>query len=400
MQEEFPFMSSVHPMWGWLPRVTLPGAQDAATIFTNPAGMSRLERAQTLVGAQILYGDVEFSPDPVTTVSGSDGGNAIGWIPGGSFFYVQPLGQDWRIGLGILSYFGLAENFDNGWVGRYYVQESKLLGLTVTPAISYKVTDWLSIGIGLNAMYGYIKTQAAVNNILNPDGTLTYRDREWGYGVNAGVLVEPVKGTRFGLTYLSEVKLDFSAEPEFNGLGPGIGAVIRSRGLDSNNLDVSIRVPQMVMFSAYHDLNSMWAVMGNVGWQDWSRFGQVDISINSSDPTSLTVDNNYKDTWHIAAGVQYRLTPAWTFSGGIAYDSSAVDDEDRSVTIPMGEAWRVALGAQYALKQNVTLGFAYEFQWIGDMPADQSRGPLAGRVAGQYENAYFHFLALNLTWGF
>ena len=96
-------------------------------------------------------------------------------------------------------------------------------------------------------------------------------------------------GTRFGLTYLSEVKLDFSAVPQFSGLGPVLEAVLRSRGLTTNNLDLSMTVPQMVMFSAYHEFNKQWAIMGNVGWQNWSRFGQVDVGINSSNPTSLTV---------------------------------------------------------------------------------------------------------------
>ena len=189
------------------------------------------------------------------------------------------------------------------------------------------------------------------------------------------------------------------AAPEFYGVNPALRTFIANRGLD-NNLDIGITVPQMVMFSAYHDLNSRWAVMGNIGWQNWSRFGQVDIGINSNDPRSLTFNNNYKDTWHGAAGAQFKPTAVWTFSAGMAYDSSAVSDSNRTVTVPMGENWRFGLGAQYALKQNLTLGFDYELLWIGDMPVDQSRGPLAGTVAGQYSNAYFEFFALNLTWKF
>ena len=375
-------------------------AQDASTVFTNPAGMSRLDQSQFLGGLQALYGDLEFSPDSATTTSGGGGGTAVGWIPGGSAFIVQKLNQDWSISFGILSYFGLGEEYDNDWVGRYYVQESTLLGMTLTPAVSYRVNDRLSIGAGLNMMYGYLDNQVAINNIgdSRPDGQLKYDDDNWGYGGNFGILMEPKPGTRFGLTYLTEVKLDFSATPEFSGLGPLLEAVLRNRGLTTNNLDLSMTVPQMVMFSIYHELNPKWAVMGNLGWQDWSRFGKVDIQINSSDPTSLTVDNDYNDTWHAALGTQYRHSPEWTFTGGVAYDSSAVDDDRRSVVIPMGEAWRFALGAQYALTQNLTLGAAYEFMWSGDMSVDQYRGPLAGTVSGEYDNTSFSVFALNVSW--
>lgn len=375
-------------------------AQDAATVFTNPAGMSRLEKSQFLGGLQALYGNVEFSPNSDTTVPGSDGGVAVGWMPGGSLFVVQKLNPDWSIGFGVLSYFGLSQSFDDNWVGRYYVQKSTLIGLTLTPAVSYRVNDWLFIGAGLNLMYGILDDQVAINNISDarPDGQLKYDDNRWGYGANLGILVEPKPGKRFGLTYLSEVALDFSAVPEFSGLGPGLEALLKSRGLTTSSLDLSMTVPQMVMFSAYHEIDQKWAVMGNVGWQNWSRFGKVEVGIHSSNPTNLTLDNDYNDTWHVALGAQYRYSPVWMFSTGVSYDSSAVDDDKRSVTVPMGEVVSFALGAQYAIKPNLTFGAAYSFAWVGDMPVNQERGPLAGRVAGSFKNSSFNFLALNLKW--
>ena len=39
-------------------------AQDAATVFTNPAGMTRLDGDQLLVSGQFLYGDVGFTAEP------------------------------------------------------------------------------------------------------------------------------------------------------------------------------------------------------------------------------------------------------------------------------------------------------------------------------------------------
>lgn len=373
-------------------------AQDAATVFTNPAGMSRLEKSQVLGGVQALYGDVEFSPYQATTVTGDDGGNAIGWMPGGSLFAVQKLNEDISIGFGMFSYFGLTQSFDDDWVGRYFIQESTLMGLTLMPAVSYRVNDSLYFGVGLNIMYGYLEDQVAVNNIgaTLPDGQLKYDDNDWGYGANLGVLLEPTPGTRIGLTYLSEVELDFRVVPEFSGLGPGLEALLNSRGLTSSSLDLSMTVPQMVMFSVYHELNEKWAVMGNLDWQDWSRFGRVEVRLDSSDPRSMTVENDYNDTWQVALGAQYRYSPNWLFSGGISYDSSAVDDDKRTVTVPMGEVWCFAMGIQHALTTHLTIGGAYAFAWLGDMPADQSVGPL--RVAGEFSDSSFSFFAVNLKW--
>ena len=147
-------------------------AEDASTLFKNPAGMSLLEGTQVQGGLQALYGSVSFSPDASTSarLGTDDGGNAVGWLPGGSLFIVAPLGEKWRVGLGMLSYFGLAEDYDDNWVGRYYVQKSALLGMSIMPSVSFQATDWLSIGAGLNAMYGFLDTEMAVNNVdlLNP----------------------------------------------------------------------------------------------------------------------------------------------------------------------------------------------------------------------------------------
>jgi long-chain fatty acid transport protein len=377
---------------GWAAR-----AQDASTVFTNPAGMSRLEKSQFLGGMQALYGKVEFNPDANTTYSGSDGDNAVGWMPGGSLFVVQKINQDFSVGFGVLSYFGLGVDYKDDWVGRYFVQEGMLIGMTFTPAVSYRVNNWLSVGMGLNAMYGYLKNKVAIRS-LGSDGQLEYEDGEWGYGWTAAILLEPKSGTRIGITYLSEVDLDFSDTTDVSGTGTVIDQLL------TRKLDLSITVPQMVMFSVYHDLNAKWSVMGNIGWQDWSKFGQIFVEIddpNGSDPTNLTINADYNDTWHVSLGVQYRHSPEWTFSGGIAYDSSAVDDGKCTVTVPMGESWRFALGAQYAFTPNLTLGGAYEFMWLGDMSVNQERGSSGERkLVGEFEDAYFHFFALNLAWKF
>ena len=71
-------------------------AQDASTVLTNPAGMTRLEGTQVLLGAQMLYGDLKFSIGSGTSpqLGTGNGGNPVGWFPGGgAFFSLQPLAR-------------------------------------------------------------------------------------------------------------------------------------------------------------------------------------------------------------------------------------------------------------------------------------------------------------------
>lgn len=372
-------------------------ADDASTLFKNPAGMSRLEGTQFQGGLQALYGSVSFTPDGNTSrrLGSDDGDNAMGWLPAGSSFVVLPLGEKWRAGFGALSYFGLAEKYNDSWVGRYFVEESALLGISFTPSVSYEMTDWLAVGAGLNAMYGYLDTEVAVNNLVGTDGKLSLLDRTWGFGGYAGVLAKAGEKTRLGLTYLSALDLDFSDTPAFTGLGPGLSGILTN----PSELDLGITVPQSVMLSGCHQLTEKWTLLANVGWQDWSEFGYVQAGVEATGATTLNLQ--FDDSYHGALGAQFRASAQWLLSAGVAYDSSAVADENRTVTLPMGEAWRFGLGAQYQVSRAINLGAAYTFIWAGDMSVDQGDDvSLRGRVSGSYDDAWFSVASLNLNWKF
>jgi len=377
-------------------------ADDPGTVLTNPAGMTRLKGKQLLVGTQILYGDVKFSPSQETTVAGGNGGNALGLLPALSAFGTYAVNKDLSVGIGMFSNFGLGLWYDADWAGRYYVDDAILIGISIMPAIAYRITERLSVGVGLNIMYGYLKDTVAINNI-DPgmgDGRLKLKDGELGIGANVGILYELSKGTRFGVTYSSPVKLDFSDTPEFSGTGPGITAILNNRGLYASTLDLGITVPQSVMASFYTELNDQWALLGNFGWQDWSEYGKIDVSLSSTTNPALTTNLKYKDTWHGALGAQYRISAPWLITGGVAYDSSLMDESNRSASLPLGWAWRFAIGAQCDLRKDIQLGFAYEYLYSGSPRINASRGPLSGTLAGEYPDMSIQFFTANVTWKF
>ena len=300
-------------------------AEDASTAFTNPAGMTRLDRSQLLVGAQPLIVTSKFDPSPATTFSGTDGGNAGGVLPSLGGYYVQSFSDRFKMGFSLLSYFGLGLDYGDDWVGRYYVEKSDFLTLAISPSVAYKVNDWLSIGAMFNVLYSMLHSQTAINNLLvEPDGQIKYEDDDFGFGGGFGLLIEPRKGTRFGVTYYSPVDLSFSDVPELNGLGPVLGGILTRLGLIGRDVGMDITIPQWIMVSAYQQVTDKFAIMGNFGWQDWSQFGDVDISLSVNPETTKSFNNNveFKDTWHVAIGAQYRVCEPWLLSAGFAYDSS------------------------------------------------------------------------------
>jgi long-chain fatty acid transport protein len=275
------------------------------------------------------------------------------------------------------------------------VQKGTLLGMSFMPGASVKVNDWLSVGASLNAMLGYLETEVAINNGAlggSGDGKLKLKDTTWGFGGVAGIILTPREGTRIGVTYVSAVDLNFSDKPEYDN-APILSADPRF----NKTLDLGVQVPQSVMVGVYQDLNEQWALMADVGWQQWSQFGAVEVGYNGN---SLTKQLHYNDTWHGALGAKYQYNRDWAFTTGAAYDSSAVDDKNRTVTLPMGEAYRFGLGTEWQMKKSLKLNLAYEFMWCGDMSVNQQGGPVRGDVTGSYDNAWFSFITANVTWRF
>ena len=383
---------------GWSAR-----AQDASTAFTNPAGMTRLEQSQLLAGVQPLYVNVNFDADS-STFGGGDGGNAGGWVPSAGLYYVHDVTQNWKLGVAAASHFGLGLDYNDNWAGRYYVTKAELLTFGVTPTVAYQVNSWLSIGAGPTFLYGSLEQKAAINNAVAegdptfPDGSIEAEDDDFGFGGIFGVLVEPREGTRFGITYLTEVELEFKDVAKLKNLGPTLSALLA--GLGGTKVDLELTVPQMLMVSGYHELTPNLAIMANFGWQEWSKFGETQVTVRSTTTTRLTQDSNFKDTWHIALGAQYRFLENWLWSVGFAYDSSPVDNNDRTPDLPLDRQIRYATGLQYDWGENVTLGAAYEYLDAGDAKIDQQGGPLQGDVKGDYKSNEIHVINLNLIWRF
>jgi len=384
-------------------------AQDASTVLTNPAGMTRLDGTQVLVGPQLLYGSVEFTAGAGTSpqLGSNNGGNAVGWFPGGGAYLSYSVSPDLKLGFAVAGNFGLSQSYDNNWVGRYYVQEATLIGMSFLPSIAYRVNEKLSLGASLNAMFGVLQNKVAINNPLpaDADGQLKLDDNAWGFGVNLGLLYEFNPDTRFGLTYNSQIDLDFKAPAEFSGLGAGLNAVLGARGLLNAQIDLGVKVPQQVMASVFHQVNDRWALLGSVGWQQWSKFGKADVGIaDTSNPVSLTTNANFDDTWHVALGAQYRISEPWLLNFGVAYDSAFQDSASVSPALPANAAWRFGVGVDNQASKSFNWGVATTYAYGGTLDVNEQSAlpPAVGRgtLVGSYENTGILFLTAYFNWKF
>ena len=369
------------------------GAQDASTLYYNPAGMMRLGKSEYLVGAQAMVGYMNFQPAAGVSAANS-GENPLGWLPGGSFYYVNSINSNTKVGFGTFSNFGTVMKYQHDSAARYSLLEGAMVGITFMPAIAHRINDQWSVGGAINATSGILRNKTSISNELRgTDGSMELNDNKWGFGANIGLLYEPDKQTRWGLTYNSPVALNFSATPSYSNIGTGVEDVLRRSGLFDRNVDQSVTIPQQVMLGFAREVNSRWTLMGDVGWQNWSNFGYKQVTIApdaAGNPVNLSRELHGQDTWHAALGAKYKASPKWTLSFGVGYDTSAFNEENRPSLMPLGASWRVGVGASTALNPTSTLNLGYEALFTGNLELKQQ-----GIVSGSYAQGILHFFTVN-----
>jgi long-chain fatty acid transport protein len=355
-------------------------ANDASTSFHNAAGMTRLEGNQLMLSGGLLFASIEFDPAPNTPVFGDDGGQAGGPGPILGAFYVHSVSDDFKLGLNVISISAALMDYGDTWTGRYLVKDVTLFTLTVNPSVAYKVNDWLSIGGGVGLLYGYLDEHIAVPTDSLMDGEVKINGDDFKANFNLNALFEVSDSTRFGLTYVYKI------EPSFNG-----DITLNPLSL-SAQINAEIVFPQFLRGSVYHDLNNRWAVVGTIGWEQWSDFENITISTPRGEQL---IPRNWDDTWHFAGGVHYKATEDVLLQFGMAYDTSPIDDaEDRTPDMPMDEQIRVAFGAQYDWSDTLNIGGAFTYAFYGDAEINNDL------LVGDYKSNELYFFALNANWKF
>ena len=353
-------------------------ASDASTSFHNPAGMTRIKGNELMGTAGLLNATTKFDPDPGTPIAGGDGGDAGGPGPIIGGFYVHSLSDKWKVGANLITITGAILDYDDDWTGRYLNTEVTLLSMTFFPSIAYQVNDWLSLGGGPQIMYADLDMKAKAPP-PNGSGEVTIDGNDVAFGFGLGALFEVNERTRFGLTYQSEIEPEFDGDVSVDPIGLQVAT------------DTKITLARFIKLSGYHELNDQWALLGTIGWEDWSAFKDVNISTNMG---SQTIPRDWHDTWKFAAGVHYRPVEKWLLQLGYSYDTSPVDKEDRTPDMPIDRQIRYATGVQYKWSDRLSTGAQFVFADYGKSKIDNSL------LKGDYKQNDIFFFALNANWKF
>ena len=374
-------------------------ADDASTIFGNPAGMSRLKREQVTGGVAMLDAHTDISHASSSPNSGSNDGDMVPFIAVPMGYYVKPIDEHWAFGIGMYAPFGLITDYEKGFAGRYFGSNSEVKVMTLQPTVSYAFNDKVSIGFGptINRIEGTLES----NLPSQPDGEVKIKGDDTALGYNVGVLVQATDSTRVGLTYHSKVKYTLEGDTKVN---YGLLSLLGQSTSQKYDASLDLTTPESVDFSVTHELNDQWTLYAGSTWTRWSRLENITVENEGVPPVlagsfgTITEEQNWHDTWAHAIGASYKLNKQWVLRTGLSVDQAPTNNVNRSPRIPTGDRTIFSVGAGWSPTDDLTIDVAYSY-----LKEDDAKINISNERGQSYQATYSnsaHGLGLGATYRF
>jgi long-chain fatty acid transport protein len=399
-------------------------AEDASTVFFNPAGMAYLPAGQKsfVVGLNAIKPSSKFSNGASTPALlglpsstqplGGNGGDAgsVGYVP--NTYLVVPINPTISFGLGISAPFGLKTEYDGTWIGRFQAIKSDVKTININPSVSWKLNETVALGFGIDyqKLTGEFTSaanySAAILNVafvalpnglgipfpggiaaanglaaLAGEGTakITGSDTAWGY--NFGGLFKVSDATRVGVSYRSAIKYHLTGSADFSRTGdPTVNAILSSGASTARGgaIYADIKLPDTFIVSNLTHLNDKWDMVGDLSWTGWSKIPDLTFKYASGAPKLSSTQEDWRDTWRVALGGTYHYNDITKIRFGLAYDQSPVKDQYRTPRLPDNNRTWISIGAQYALSKTSALDWGYAHLFVKDAPINNDATNAAG----------------------
>lgn len=389
-------------------------ADDVATIFYNPAGMTSLSGNISQGNLSYIAPTAEFSNGGSTSYfgtpsTGGDGGDAVenAFLP--SAYAMYSVNEDLKIGLSLTVPYGLVTEYDNDWIGRYHAIRSDLQTIDLQPTIAYRVLPQLSLGAGVNIQYASAELTNAIDfgslgrasfGAVSPalaatftpgamDGLGKIEGDDISFGYTLGLMFEPTEQTNIGVSYRSRVFHTLDGDASFSGTPAAFAAspALTERFRDGD-AEADLTIPDSVHFGISHQIDDQWAVMADASWTNWSLFRSLVVTRADTGAIVSAKEEAWEDAWFFSLGTTYKPADQWELSLGVAFDQSPVPTDHRTPRVPDADRTWLALGAGYQLTEAIRLNAAYTHIWVDNATINDttSIGPLTDNLRGSYES--------------
>jgi long-chain fatty acid transport protein len=362
-------------------------AEDASTIWYNPAGMTNLPGRQVVGALNVINTSVKFENNGSSTAPpgfaasiGNSGGDAGGWAFVPSAYLSWQLNPQLWLGVGLGAPFGLKTEWDDGWVGQFWAIKSEVKTMNINPTIAWKINNAVSLGFGLNAQYLDADLTRRVFLGVGASTPVEVTGDDWGWGWNIGAMFTLSPATRIGVSYRSEIKYTIEGDATF-GTVPAL----------NSSVSADIKLPDMFSIALSQQLGPQWQILVDYTWTGWDSIQDLTIFRTSGAASGTVLTNEplkFKNSWRAGIGVNYQLNSQWKLRFGTAYDKTPVQDAFRTPRLPDDSRIWLAIGAQWQFSKQGALDFGYAHEFIDDASSNlisPAAPDLRGNLLGTYK---------------
>lgn len=363
-------------------------ADNAESAFAAPAGMSRLEGTRMTVQSMYANSFANFDVDESQTEI--DGGNPNKGsdpiiIP--SIYYVRQLNDKWHAGVSLTVPSGFGSDYGGTWSGRYETVDFSLVYVALTPAVSYRVNDKLSLGGAVGINYTSESSELKIHQPFKEgDGKITSELDGVGINVTLSLLYEFTDQTRAGITWTSDSDADLEGNVRLRQLDPVFDQVATELGLKNINTEITNTLPQRALVGMYHEFDSGKYFTVDAMWMKFSDFSVSNIKLEGNN-VHVSVPEIYDDLYAMTVGAGFPASERLTYKVGAMYLSPAVDDDDRTFSIRMDRVWGVGAGVAYDLDSGNSVDLNANIFNVGDASVD-TESSLGRRVVGKNDDPW------------
>ena len=290
---------------------TIVWCDDAAAAFNNPANLVDVPSRQIQLSGMLGYSHADYSGALGQTETASP----WGLLP--AFALAEPLqGTDLALGFGAHVPYGRQTRWEpDGPIPL----SSKMSVADVSPELAWRISDSVSVGVGLDVYYGQLEFQS----LPFPGSRVKVDADGYAVGGNAGITWRMTPDQRLALTYRSPFDLTFRGQMETDGIPPP--------AVPESDLDTTFKFPTIVALGYGIRLTDTVRVEAKVEWLEFSRYKTMSVNAGENAPLAnalhlANAPQNWRDTWTFGVGPEWRFAPNWTARAGYLYLQSPIPD--------------------------------------------------------------------------
>ncbi len=322
----------------------------ASSMFYNPGALSMMKNKYDFsLGASFIMAKVVFQKDATDYQAKTDN-------PTGTPFYFYGAGKitdKLVVGLGVYTPFGSSTKWDDDWVGQMLIQNISLSAIFYQLTASYQINEKIGIGAGFVFATGKVKLNKALpynNSEANLEGNTS------NIGFNVGIYFKPNDKFSFGIDYRSKIIMKMTdGDATFT-----VPSALSSNIPKDNKFNAELPMPANLDFGLAFNVNEKLTLAAEVNWVMWSTYDSLIFTFKESgDLLNNANPREYKDSWIIRIGGQYKLNDKLTLRAGGYYDPTPTNEKYFNPETVSLNTTGLTLGLSYQPIENLSIDLSY-----------------------------------------